>query len=281
MSGEGLVSRNISNLEKTALAVRRLVLRMIASANKGHIGGSLSCADILVALYFGGGLSVRPEDPSWPDRDRFVFSKGHSCEAFYAVLALAGFIPEDWLATYGKNGSRLGGHPDHFLPGVEVSSGSLGHGLGQGAGMAFAARYFSRPNLTFVLLGDGECYEGSVWEAAQFSAHHELGALIAIVDRNCEITLDETENCNRHEPFADKWRAFGWEVRECNGHDMVELVAILESLRTRSRRAKPLVVVANTVKGKGISFMENEVGWHHNVPKGERLETAKRELGLV
>lgn len=269
-----------SQLEAQALQIRRQILTMIAAARKGHIGGSLSCTDILVALYLGGVLRVRPTEPAWADRDRFVFSKGHACEAFYAVLAAAGFFPPAWLATYGQDGSRLGGHPDHFLPGAEVSGGSLGHGLGQAAGLAYAARHRGSESVSMVLLGDGECYEGSIWEAAQFSGHHELGRLVAIVDRNREITLDDTEDCNRHEPFADKWRAFGWEVRECDGHSFPALLLALGEIAHRPSRAQPLCVVARTIKGKGISYMEQEIGWHHNVPKGDRLATARRDLGL-
>jgi len=268
------------SLTENAISARRLVLTMIASAGRGHIGGSLSCIEILVALYCGKVLHVRPEEPDWPERDRLVFSKGHASEALYAILALAGFIPLDWLKTYGTDGTRLGGHPDHFLPGVEVSSGSLGHGLGQGAGLAFAARHRQRDFLTFVLLGDGECYEGSIWEAAQFAAHHRLGRLIAIVDRNRQITLDDTEDCNRHEPFAAKWRAFGWQVRECDGHDFGSLFGALEDVRSRQAWAAPLAVIARTIKGKGVSFMERERGWHHRVPQGDRLAQAKRELGI-
>ncbi len=269
-----------SELRDQALWVRRQVLTMIAAAKKGHIGGSLSCTDILVTLYLGGVLNVRPREPNWADRDRLIFSKGHACEAFYATLARAGFIPTAWLATYGQDGSRLGGHPDHLLPGVEVSSGSLGHGLGQGAGMAYSARHQGRDSLAVVILGDGECYEGSIWEAAQFAAHHRLGRLVALVDRNREITLDDTEDCNRHEPFADKWRAFGWEVRECDGHDFDSILGALGDVRGRALRSQPLCLIARTIKGKGISFMEQEIGWHHNVPKGEHLAAAKRELGL-
>jgi transketolase len=272
---------NCLELAKKSLRVRQLILTMIVSANKGHIGGSLSCTDILVGLYFGEILAVRPDEPFWPERDRFIFSKGHSSEALYAVLALAGFIPLDWLKTYGKDGTRLGGHPDRSIPGVEVSSGSLGHGLGQGAGMAYAARHQQHDFFTFVLLGDGECYEGSIWEAAQFAAHHELGHLVAIIDRNHEITLDDTEDCNRMEPFTDKWRAFGWEVHECDGHSFDSILPVLENIRSRNSRIKPLVLIAQTIKGKGISFMEQEIGWHHNVPKGEHLEQAKRDLGLA
>lgn len=265
---------------RTAAWVRRRVCEMISSAGKGHIGGSLSCSDILVALYQGGVLRVDPADPSAPGRDRFIFSKGHACEALYAVLANFGFFPEDVLSTYGMPGTILGGHVDNHVPGVEVSTGSLGHGLGVGAGLAMAANRTSRDYLTVVLLGDGECYEGSVWEAAMFAAHHQLSRLVAIVDRNGEITLDKTEACNRLEPFAQKWESFGWEPREVDGHSIPDILGACADLRGRAS-GRPVVIIAKTRKGRGVSFMEEEVGWHHNVPKGARLADALRELTLA
>ncbi|HPG00736.1 MAG TPA: transketolase [Kiritimatiellia bacterium] len=264
-------------LKADAVWVRRQVLEMIVSAGHGHIGGSLSCTDILVALYRGGILRVKSDDPAWPERDRFIMSKGHSSEALYAVLARSGFIPVEELATYGKDGSRLGGHVDRSIPGIEVSTGSLGQGLGIGAGMALAARRLGQKHMTFVLMGDGECYEGSVWEAAQFAAQHRLFNLVAIVDRNRQITLDDTEVCNRQEPFADKWRAFGWEPREVDGHSFSELLQAFGGVRDRIGKA-PLVVIARTIKGRGVSFMEREIGWHHGVPKGERVNQARQDL---
>jgi len=266
-------------LAAKAAWVRFQILEMIAAAGKGHVGGSLSCADILVALYAGGVLRHDCSRPQWPGRDRFIFSKGHAVEALYAVLAQAGFLSPDSLRSYGTDGSSLGGHPDRLVPGVEVSTGSLGHGLGIGAGLAVAARRQRQAHLTFVLLGDGECYEGSVWEAAQFAAHHRLSNLVAIVDRNRQITVDDTEDCNAFEPFAAKWRAFGWEVREVDGHSFPALLEALADVRTR-KGGPPLAVIAQTRKGRGVSFMETTVGWHHRVPKGELLAQARRELAL-
>ena len=268
-----------SNLTRSSAWVRREILEMIARAGAGHIGGSLSCTDILVSLYQGGILRAKKGDLAWPDRDRFILSKGHAVEALWATLSLSGFLPPGSLASYGANGTRLGGHPDRSVPGVEVSTGSLGHGLGLGSGLALAARHLQKDYLTYVLLGDGECYEGSVWEAAQFAAHHKLANLVAIVDRNRQITLDDTEACNRLEPFADKWSAFGWETREVNGHSFDELLKALTAPRS-PHRTKPLVVIAHTLKGKGVSFMETSVGWHHRVPKGDQLVQARRELNL-
>jgi transketolase len=271
------VTVDYERLRARAAWVRQQVYEIIVGAGKGHIGGSLSSVDILVALYHGGVLAVDPERPRWPERDRFIHSKGHACEALYAVLADVGFFATDLLATYGRPGSALGGHVDNHVPGIEVSSGSLGHGLGIGAGLALAARLDGSASRTFVLLGDGECYEGSVWEAAGFAAHHGLDNLVAIVDRNGKITLDHTEECNRLEPFRAKWEAFGWDVVETDGHALEALVPLLAAARAR-RSTRPLVVVASTVKGKGVSFMETSLDWHHAVPRGADREAARRQL---
>jgi transketolase len=273
-------SPRVLELEKTAGWVRAQILEMIAKAGKGHIGGSLSCTDILVTLYSGGVLRFDPHRPLWSARDRFILSKGHAVEALYAVLTQVGFLSPATLGTYGADGSMLGGHPDRLVPGVDVSTGSLGHGLGVGAGIALAARQQHEDHLTVVLLGDGECYEGSVWEAAQFAAHHKLSRLVAIVDRNRQITVDDTEDCNAFEPFADKWRAFGWEVREVDGHSVPDLLQAFDDVRTRENEP-PLVIIARTRKGRGVSFMEKTVGWHHRVPKGDQLRQARRELASV
>ena len=266
-----------SELKGKARWVRRQVLEMIVSARKGHLGGSLSCADILVALYHGGILRFDAKRPGWTDRDRLIFSKGHSAEALYAVLADLAFFSIEGLETYGKPGTMLGGHVDNLIPGIEVSTGSLGHGLGIGAGIALFAKIDRKDFLTFVLLGDGECYEGSVWEAAMFASHHHLSNLIAIVDRNKQITLDYTEDCNQLEPFAGKWKSFGWDVITIDGHSFDELLGTFKSVRGRKSN-QPLVVIANTVKGKGISFMEGNLYWHHNVPTGEQVEIARKDL---
>jgi transketolase len=270
---------DVDRLKERARWVRHQVLEMIASAGKGHLGGSLSCTDILVSLYHGAVLRYDVHNPRWEGRDRLIYSKGHSSETLYAVLADVGFFPVEELSTYGQPGTRLGGHVDNTIPGVEVSTGSLGHGLGIGAGLALSAKLDVRDYLTFVILGDGECYEGSVWEAAMFAAHHHLNNLIAIVDRNGQVTLDYTEDCNRLEPFADKWKAFGWDVHEVDGHALDDLLGTLQGLRRRESPT-PAVIIANTKKGKGVSFMEGNLNWHHNVPRGEQLEQARRELAL-
>lgn len=267
----------IDELQRKAKLIRSRILEMVVSANKGHIGGAFSCSDILVALYYGGILRYDPGEPDWSDRDRFILSKGHSCVALYAILADLGYFPLHVLSSFCQNGSMLGGHPDRNIPGVEVDTGSLGHGLGVAAGLAMSAKMGKRDCLTIVLLGDGECYEGSVWEAALFSAHHELNNLVVIVDRNRQCATDFTEDCNRLDPLADKWRAFNWDVREINGHSFVELMDSMKDLRSR-RSSRPLAVIANTVKGKGVSLMEGKVRWHHCVPSGENLDIARKEI---
>ena len=263
----------VEELTAHAKWVRRQVLEMIVSANKGHIGGSLSCTDILVALYQGGILAVSPKGITDLNRDRFIMSKGHACEALYAVLASFGFFPIEELQQYGQPGSMLMSHPWKDIPGVEVSTGALGHGLGIGAGIALAGKLDELSYRTFVLMGDGECYEGSVWEAAMFAAHHKLCNLCCIVDRNRQITLDFTEDCLRLEPLARKWEAFGWRVVEVNGHDMESLLQVFSSTTEA-----PTVCIANTIKGKGISYMEDQPGWHHAVPKGDMVEIARKDL---
>ncbi len=266
----------MDRLEEKAQWVRQQVLEMIHRAGKGHIGGSFSCVEILVSLYYGGILHIDPEIPSWGERDRFILSKGHSCASLYAVLADLGFFTVSELSTFNQEGSRLEGHPNRGIPGIEVDTGSLGHGLGVGAGLALSAKIDKADWMTIALLSDGECHEGSVWEAAMFAAHHELHNLVAIVDRNRQCVLDFTENCNRLEPFAAKWRAFGWEVREVAGHSFEELLYALGDIRLR--KTDPLIIIADTIKGKGVSFMEGKIEWHHRVPEGEQLEMARREL---
>ena len=264
-------------LESKALWVRQQVLNMIVAANKGHIGGSLSCTDLLVALYQGGILSVDSNDIYNPDRDRFILSKGHAIESLYAVLADMGYFPVEELQTYGKPGSRLLSHPYFKFPGIDVTTGSLGHGLGIGAGLALAAKLDGKSYKTFVLLGDGECYEGSIWEAAMFVAHHQLNQLYVIIDRNRQLTLDFTEDCIHLEPLKDKWKAFGWNVIEVDGHDIGTFIETVHNVFNLHIN-KPTIFIAYTVKGKGISYMENKIGWHHNVPKGDQVTIARKDL---
>ena len=268
----------MTELERRANDMRADIVRMIAEAGSGHPGGSLSCADILAALYFGGVLEHDPENPEWEGRDRFILAKGHAAPALYAALAQAGYIPREELATLRKLGSRLQGHPDsNQVPGVEVSTGSLGQGLSIAAGAAAGLRLDGAPQTVFALLGDGECQEGQVWEAAMFAAHRKLDNLVAIVDRN-GLQIDG-RTCDVCDPgdLGSKFAAFGWDVDEVDGHDLDALVAVLGAAKA-GRRGRPHAVIARTVKGKGVPFMENEAGWHGKAPNAEQAAEALAAL---
>ena len=267
----------IDILEDKCRQVRLEILETIVHVGKGHIGGALSSVDILVALYYGDILRFDPKKPNWEERDRFIFSKGHAGIALYVILADLGFFSKQQLKTFNKGGSFLAEHPDPRVPGIEVVSGSLGHGLNICAGMALAAKLDNNDNAFVALLGDGECYEGTVWEGAMFASHHRLNNLIAIVDRNQLTVLDKTENITRLEPFSEKWVSFGWDVTEIDGHDIKSILKAFDGFRQRKSK-KPLLILANTTKGKGISFMENQVNCHHGVPNLEHLEKARKEL---
>lgn len=262
-------------LERKACAIRQDVIRMLATAGSGHPGGSLSAVEILTALYFQV-LRVDPRRPDDPERDRFILSKGHACPALYATLAERGFFPLSWLEDLRRLGSPLQGHPDmRKVPGVEMSTGSLGQGLSVGVGMALAGRLRESGYRVYVLLGDGECQEGQVWEAAMAAAHYRLRNLVAIVDRNGLQIDGPTEEVLALEPLADKWKAFGWSVITVNGHDFGELLSAFESVGYARR---PTAIIARTVKGKGVSFMENQVDWHGKAPNREQGEQALKEL---
>jgi len=261
---------------RLALRIRRHVLDMTCRAKSSHVGSSFSMAELLAVLY-GSILRVDPNRLDWEDRDRFILSKGHGCAGLYAVLAETGFFPIDWLQTFYQNGSLLAGHATTTAPGVEVSTGSLGHGLSIGAGMALAAKRDGKQHRVFVLLSDGECDEGSIWEPALFAPQHALDNLIVIIDYNKVQSLAAVKDVMELEPFADKWRAFRWNVKEIDGHHVDEIEATLSSLPFEEGR--PSCVIAHTVKGKGVSFMEHTVLWHYRSPQGEELEAALRELG--
>ena len=268
-------------LELLANEMRADIVRMIGEAKSGHPGGSLSCIDILTALYFGGVLRHDPANPKWDGRDRFILAKGHAAPALYAALAYAGYFPKEELMTLRKLGPRLQGHPDcNLCPGVEVSTGSLGQGLSIAAGMAAGLRLDGKDNAVFAVLGDGECEEGQVWEAAMFAAHNHLDNLIAIVDNNgLQIDGPITSVCSP-EDLGEKFASFGWNVVHVDGHDVDALVSTLGALRD-DRSGKPYAVIAATVKGKGVSFMENQVGWHGTAPKPEQVEAALAELSAA
>lgn len=268
-------------LEEKARELRCDIVRMIAQAGSGHPGGSLSCADILTALYFGGVMEHRADDPAWEGRDRFILAKGHAAPALYAALAHAGYFPREELATLRKLGSRLQGHPDsNQVPGVEVSTGSLGQGLSIAAGAAAGLKLQGGSQAVFALLGDGECQEGQVWEAAMFAAHRGLDNLVAIIDRNClQIDGNTADVCDPGD-VAAKFAAFGWEAFEVDGHDIPALVEVLGKAKA-ARAGKPHAIIARTVKGKGVSFMEGQAGWHGKAPNAEQLQQALADLGCA
>jgi transketolase len=234
--------------------------------------------EILTVLYHQV-LRVDPDNPKDPDRDRFILSKGHASVALYAILADKGFISYEQLATYGHSGTMLGGHPDMYtVAGVEASTGALGHGFGFGVGMALAGNMDGKDWRVFTLLGDGECQEGSVWEAAMFAPQHNLDNLVAIIDYNKLQALDRLENIVSLEPLADKWKSFGWEVREVNGHDISALLDVFQAVPFAT--GKPSLVIAHTIKGKGISFMENVPIWHYRLPNADEMKIACAQLGI-
>lgn len=264
-----------SSTRALARTIRRLSLEMVTAARASHIGSALSIADIVAVLY-GRVLQVRPAEPRWPGRDRFILSKGHACVAVYAALAARGFLPEAQLKTYGADHSLLMNHISHHVPGVEFSTGSLGHGLPFGVGKALAARRQGAAWRTFVLMSDGELGEGSNWEAALFAAHHGLDNLVAVIDYNKLQSLTTVARTLGVEPLADKWRAFGWAVREADGHDHDALAAALDAMPWESGR--PGVLIAHTTKGKGVSFMEDRVEWHYRSPSADQLAQALGEI---
>ena len=259
-----------------AARIRRHALRMTSRGGSSHIGAILSMADIVAVLY-AGVLRVDPAEPRWPGRDRFILSKGHAGAGVYAALAERGFFPLDKLRTHYQDGSDLSGHVSHKgIPGVELSTGSLGHGLSVGTGMAYGAKLDGRSHRVVVLMSDGECDEGSNWEAILFAAHHRLENLVAVIDYNKIQSLEPVAKTLALEPFADKWRSFGWLVRECDGHDHA---ALRTALAAPPNDGTPTVVIAHTIKGKGVSFMEHSVLWHYRTARGEELAAAWRELG--
>lgn len=266
----------INTLCRQANEIRKDIIRMLVEAGSGHPGGSLSATDILTAIYFKF-LRHDPKNPTWPDRDRVILSKGHGAPALYAALAHAGYFPKEQLITLRKLGSPLQGHPDRRrLPGIEASTGSLGQGLSFGIGTALARRLDKKDYFTYVVTSDGETNEGQIWEAASYAAHNKVDHLIAILDYN-KFQLDGAcEDILHMEPMVDKWKAFGWEVFELNGHDMTALVHAIE--KAKKIQGKPVMIVAHTIKGKGVSFMENNNHFHGVAPTREEGERALKEL---
>ena len=267
-----------TDTRELAKKIRQHALRMTNAGGGSHIGAIYSCADLLAVLY-GGTLRVDPAAPQSPARDRFVLSKGHAGAGLYAALAERGFFAVDKLATHYQDGSELCGHVSHELPGIEVSTGALGHGLSIATGMAYSGKLKSAAHRVFCMLSDGECDEGSIWEAALFAGHHGLSNLIAIVDFNQLQGLGRTSDILRLDPFADKWKAFGWDVREVYGHDHNLLQQTFAEVPFTS--GKPSCVIAHTTKGKGVSFMEDTVLWHYRTPRGVEFEGALAELEVA
>jgi transketolase len=275
-SAASLTDAQLATLKDQATEVRRKILRMVTRAKSGHVGGSLSAADLLVCLY-GQVMRHDPANPQWPDRDRYVQSKGHCSPVLYAVLAMYGYFPESDLDTFRRPGSHLQGHPCTLkTPGVEASTGTLGLGLSTACGRALAARIRGQSHHTYVLCGDGEQQEGQIWEAAMFASKYRLDHLIAFTDRNRLQTDGDTEQVMPLDPLGDKWTAFGWDVQEIDGHDMRAILRAIETAKERAGR--PHMIILNTVKGKGVSFMENEAMWHGTPPTEAQCERAIKEL---
>ena len=259
-------------LDRRSVALRRRIVEVMNSAGRGHLASAFSLVEILRVLY-DSTLHFDPAKPSLPERDRFILSKGHGCLALYVLLADKGFFPAEELRTFCRFDSMLGGHPEPCVPGVEISTGSLGHGLPVAVGMALHAKFVRSPHRVFVVLGDGECNEGSVWEAAMAASKHRLDNLVALVDFNKHQSYGSTREVLDLEPFADKWRSFGFAVREADGHDVAALEKTLTDLP--GEQGKPTVIICHTVKGKGISFTENNLKWHH---KSGLKENEMRDL---
>lgn len=266
---------SIKELEIKAIEVRKRLMRLIYEAEAGHTGGSLSSVDILVSLYFGV-MNVNPKDQTWKERDRFILSKGHSVESYYCVLKEAGFINEEILASYGKFKSLLAGHPTIKVPGIEVNSGALGHGLSVGVGMALSALKDKKAHKVYVLMGDGEQGEGSIMEAANAGSHYKLDNLITIIDRNRLQISGNTEEVMTLDCLETRWKAYGWMVRQVNGNNIEQLIKTFKS--APFERGKPNLVIANTTKGKGVSFIEDQAAWHHKVPSKEQYLQSIKEL---
>ena len=275
MSGSTPPCASVNEVEEFALRIRLGALDTIATAGLGHVGGDFSVADIL-ALMYGAVLRVDPQDPTWQQRDRFILSKGHAAASLYTALALRGFFPDDELATFAGPDSRLGGHPNRRkTPGVETNTGPLGHGLPVAVGMATGALLAGADWQTYVVVGDGEIQEGSNWEAIMYAAHRGLTNLTLFVDRNRLQQGAGTEETNALDPLDEKVRAFGWETSVVNGHDVD---ALWKAIRAPRDHGRPVAIVADTVKGKGVSFMEGIAAWHHKVPSAEQVELAIAEL---
>jgi transketolase len=273
-------STKIDELEALARVLRGRIIETSSKTSTPHLGSCLSCVDLLVALYFSV-LKINPQNPRVPHRDRFILSKGHAAPALFQILAMRGFYPENWLDTYGQDGSVFAEHPptpDH-LDGIEAATGSLGHGLPLGLGMALSARINKLPYNVYAILSDGECNEGSVWEAAMLAAAQKVQNLHVIVDFNKWQATGRSQEVMALDPLIDKWRAFGWRAQEIDGHNIEEIIAALEHKPLEDIR--PTAVIAHTIKGRGVSFMEDDNNWHYRIPTADEVKQSKEELGLV
>ncbi|MBP2070952.1 transketolase [Thermoanaerobacterium butyriciformans] len=267
---------DVLDLKIKATQIRLDLINMIYESKSGHIGGSLSSADILTVLYYNV-MNIDPNNPNWEERDRFILSKGHSVEAYYSVLADKGYFPKEELKTYCKFGTRLIGHPNNKIPGIEMNTGALGHGLSIAVGMALGAKMDNKSFRVFTLMGDGELAEGSNWEAAMAASHYKLNNLIGIVDRNKLQISGNTEEVMSLEPLEDKWKSFGWDVLTTDGNDIEKLIDTFNAA-IASANDKPKLILAYTTKGKGVKFIENKANWHHRVPTEEEYKAAISEL---
>lgn len=274
-----IVNETLVNYNKIAKDIRKKILEINFKGQGSHIGSALSCADILTVLYFGI-LKIDPKNPDLESRDRFILSKGHAASALYATLAEAGFFPEKVLENYYQNGSKMSCHATRgHIPGIEASTGSLGHGLPMGSGMALAGKKDYKKYRVFVLMSDGECDEGSNWEAALFASHHKLDNLVAIIDYNKWQCFGRTNEVLNLEPLKDKWISFGWSVKEIDGHNFYEIEKNLS--KTPFIKNKPILVIAHTIKGKGVSFMEDRLEWHYKSLKEDEFKSAIQELNKI
>lgn len=267
----------IDYLEKKTNELRNLTLDTCVKAGTGHVTSSFSCAELLSVLYYGNVLRYNPKNPKWEDRDRFVLSKGQASPILYAVLAERGYFNKDWLDTFCQENGKIGVHLQHDVPGVEITAGSLGHGFGIAAGMALAAKMDKKDYLTFTMLGDGECYEGSIWETAMFASHNKLNNLVGLIDRNWQCATNFTEDSLTLESLDDKWKAFGWDVKRIDGHSIPEILDSLKDIRI-VKRDKPYMIIADTIKGKGSPYIEGQVLWHARAPNAEEVDRVRKEI---
>lgn len=271
---------NLADLKKKCSWLRREAFEMVVRSKKGHYPSSSSCVEVVVALFYGGFLKYNAQNPKDPARDRIFISKGHAGMVLYPILEDLGFVPKGELLKFTKPDGKFRFYPDPTIPGIEAITGSLGHGMGIAAGHCLAAKRDGKNIRSFVIIGDGECYEGSTWETAMFAAHQKLDNYVVVIDRNQCIIMDHTEKCVKLDPMAEKWKAFGFHTIEINGNSIEEVTKALAEA-TSGKIKGPVAIVANTVKGKGVSYMENRPDWHNKMPNDEQTATARKELADV